>query len=261
MLPAWMGQQTPGPILSANIIGPPPLPSPPSDNDSSHYAAQDSNFAHEYVQMVLNFKNTNLRHMPITSQNELAHIKMSIWATANKELIGLSMLYDTGAALNTGYLPYHSQIVKHHPSVIKRLEYFDGKNPFEPIKLCGTITQPSEYDSENHRILSAVVEYHTPYKYRNGKPVSLIIVLGNSMTVNTILGISTIMEGELEPRWSKQEYISHVYQTRFHIEYVATKRANIPEPEQPGIKKESIELSPINVSTSLQTTFVDASTL
>ena len=51
------------------------------------------------------------------------------------------------------------------------------------------------------------------------------------MTFNTILGLPTIMEGELEPRWSKQDFISHVYQTRFPIEYVATKRANIPEPE------------------------------
>jgi len=258
-LPAWMGQQTPGQTRSADIRENPPFPPRASDNDGLHYAAQDSNFAHEYVQMVLNFRSTNLRPMPITSQNELAHIKWLIWAADNKELIGLSMLYDTGSALNTGYLPYHSQIVKCHPSVVKRLEYFDGSNPFEPIKLCGAITQPSDYDSGNHGILSAVVEYHTPYKYRNGEPVSLTIALGNSMTVNTILGLPTIREGELEPRWSKQEYISHVYQARFPIEYVATKRADIPESKQSAIKIESAELSPINVSTSLQATFVDAS--
>ena len=105
--------------------------------------------------------------MPITSQNELAHIKMLISVTASKELIGLSMLYDTGAVLNTGYLPYHDHIVKCHPSIVKRLEYFNGKNSFEPIKLCGAITQPLEYDSDKHGILSAVVEYHTPYKYYN----------------------------------------------------------------------------------------------
>jgi len=156
--------------------------------------------------MVLSFRNTNLRPMPITSQNELAHIKMLICDIATKELIGLSMMYDTGVALNTGYLPYHNEIVKHHPSVVKRLKYFNGKNPFEPIKLCGAITHPSDYDSEKHGILSAVVEYHTPYKYRNGEPVLLAIALGNSMTVNTILGFSTIREGGLEPRWSKQVY-------------------------------------------------------
>ena len=194
-----MGQLTPCQTQSVDIRENPSLPPRPSDNDGSQYAAQDYNFAHEYVQMVLNFKSTNLRPMPITSQNELAHIKWSIWAADNKELIGLSMLHDTGAALNTGYLSYHSQIVKRHPSVVKRLEYFDGTNPFEPIKLCGAITQPSDYDSDNHGILSAVVEYYRPYKYRNGEPVSLTIALGNIMTVNTILGLPIIREGELEP--------------------------------------------------------------
>ena len=150
--------------------------------------------------MVFSFRNTNLQPMPIASQNELAHIKMSICAIATKKIIGLSMLYDTCVALNTGYFPYHIEIVKHHPSVVKRIEYFDGENPFEPIELFGAITHPSDYDSEKHGILSAVVEYHTPYKYRNGEPVLLAIALGNSMTVNTILGFSTIREGGLEPR-------------------------------------------------------------
>ena len=58
------------------------------------------------------------------------------------------------------------------------------------------------------------------------------------MTVNTILGLPTIREGELEPRWAKQEYISHVYQTRFPIEYVATKRADIPKSKQSTIEND-----------------------
>jgi len=103
-----MSAQTPGPTPSSNIPRHPLLLPPPSNNDGSHYAAQNSNLPNEYVQMVLNFRNTALRRMPITSQNELAHIQLSIWATVSKKLIESSMLYDTGTTLNTDYVPYHN---------------------------------------------------------------------------------------------------------------------------------------------------------
>ena len=83
---------------------------------------------------------------------------MSIGIGDGKEVIGLSLLFDTGAALNTGYLPYHAGIIKRHPDIAAKCEYFDGDNPFEPIKLCGAIINPSDYDSENHGVLSAKVE-------------------------------------------------------------------------------------------------------
>ena len=111
--------------------------------------------------------------MPITSQKELAHIKMSIGIGGSKEVIGLSLLFDTGAALNTGYLPYHARIIQRHPNIVAKCEYFDGENPFEPIKLCGAITNPSDYDSEKHGVLSTIVEYYTPYKTANGDHASL----------------------------------------------------------------------------------------
>ena len=112
---------------------------------------------------------------------------MSIGLNAGKDVIGLSLLFDTCAALNTGYLPYHNQIIKRHPDIVAKFEYFDGDNPFKPIKLCGAITNPSDYDSAKHGVLSAIVEYYIPYKTANGVPYKLAITLGNNMTVNTIL--------------------------------------------------------------------------
>lgn len=140
--------------------------------------------------------------MHITSQNELTHIKMSIWATAGREIFGLAMLYDTGAALNTGYLPCHNQIVKRHPSEIKRIEYFDGKNPSNQSSY---VVQSRTNPSTIVKSTASLVPWWniTPYKCRNGQPVSLTISLLKIMPFNTILGIPTIMEAELEPRWSK----------------------------------------------------------
>ena len=209
--------------------------------------------------MVLNFSKSNLRPMPITSQNELAHIKMLIGLDINKGVIGLSLLFDTGAALNTGYLPYHNQIIKRHPNIVAKFEHFDGNVPFEPIRLCGAITNPSEYDSEKHGVLNAVVEYFTPYKTANGVPYKLAILLGNSMTVNTILGLPTIMAGELEPRWRQKEYVSHIFQTRFPIWYMQTQRTDIPESNDEKTASVSLEVSPLDVSKSLRAAFIDTS--
>ena len=108
--------------------------------------------------MVLNFSKSNLRPILITSQNELAHIKMSIEIGSSKEVIGLSLLFDTGVALNTRYIPYHPGIIKRHPNIVSKCEYFDEDNPLKSIKLCGAITNPSNYDSENHGVLSVIVE-------------------------------------------------------------------------------------------------------
>ena len=79
------------------------------------------------------------------------------------------------------------------------------------------------------------------------------------MTVNTILGLPTIMEGELEPRWKQKEYVSHGFQTRFPIEYVQTQRADIPESHHVGVASASSSVSPLDVSKSLRAAFIDIS--
>ena len=87
--------------------------------------------------------------MHITTQNKLPHIKLPLICVGSRDIISLDLLYDTGAALNTGYFPYYQQIMKRHPSLVAKFEVFDGNNPFDPIKLCGTITDPVDYSVEN----------------------------------------------------------------------------------------------------------------
>ena len=59
------------------------------------------------------------------------------------------------------------------PEIVHSFEEFNGANPFEPIKLCGAITDPSAYNQEKHGILSAVVRYNTPYILSTDEPFIL----------------------------------------------------------------------------------------
>ena len=62
----------------------------------------------------------------------------------------MMLLYHIGATLNTGYLPYHDFIQQRSPGIVAKYETFDRSNPFDRIKICGAITDPSEYDVSKH---------------------------------------------------------------------------------------------------------------
>ena len=154
-----MAGAQPRSVGSQGIPPPPPLPPRPTDQGSSLYATQNKNFATEYAQFVRvhNMNKANARPMPITAQNKL-RISISIGNGHSATPIGLILFYDTGAALNTGLELYHRKIMKSHPHMVAKLEIFDGNNRFNPIKLCGAITSPDDYDADKHCILSAVIE-------------------------------------------------------------------------------------------------------
>ena len=58
------------------------------------------------------------------------------------------------------------------PDSIESYEEFNGTNPFEPIKLCGAIHDPSTYSTEKYVFLSAVIWYKTPFVI-NGRAITL----------------------------------------------------------------------------------------
>ena len=66
-------------------------------------------------------------------------------------------LYNTGAALNTGYITYHQFIRKTVPEIFHSYEEFNFDKTFDPIQLSGSIINPDDYDLSSHGILSAVI--------------------------------------------------------------------------------------------------------
>ena len=99
----------------------------------------------------------NALPMPITTHNELPHIKFSIGKGHNTTPIALNLLYDTDTALKTGLDLYHRKLMISHPHMVARFEIFDEDNPFDFIKLCGAITSSDDYDAGKHGILSTVI--------------------------------------------------------------------------------------------------------
>ena len=166
--------------------------------------------------------------------------------------MSISILYDAGAALKTGFLTYHENISKKYHDTVTRHERFDGYTPFDPIKLCGKFNNPKDYDESKHGILSAVIEYYTPYKCSDGTAFTLVLALGVGMDVNSILGLPTIIEGEIEHKWKQNIYLAHAFKTRFTIEFEPTTRSQVPESSNAlvleKLDKSNVDMSLLNVS-------------
>ena len=97
--------------------------------------------------------------------------------------------YDTCAALNCGYLPYHTAIAKAYPELVKDIKWA-GKE-FAPIMLQGVVQDESKANDVTTALV-AVIEYYTPYTTSGGCSTTLKIALGNDVAANIILGIATI---------------------------------------------------------------------
>jgi hypothetical protein len=158
--------------------------------------------------------------MPISSNNELPHVAFPIGKSNGAALV--TALYDTGGALNTGNIHLHNFIRKKTPSAVAAYEKFNGKIPFDPIKLCGALLDPSDYNAEKHGILSAVITYYTPFKSIKGKPITFSVALGVDMSVDTIIGIPFIKELNLELKLVTPTLIAHSIRTTFPVIYRET---------------------------------------
>jgi hypothetical protein len=73
---------------------------------------------------------TATRPMPITIENELPTIALLFGLLA---VLQVSVLVDTCASLNTGYLPFHLDILKHHPECVTDFAAFDGSDGDGPF--------------------------------------------------------------------------------------------------------------------------------
>ena len=168
--------------------------------------------------------NYQLRKVQISSDNNLPHL--SILLGKVRLQWSLSVLYDTGAALTSGYLPYHLMIREKYPHLVHSFEVFDGNNPFDPIKLLGAIGSVSDYDREKHGMLSAVIRYFTPYRNANNQPLLLPVALGEAMAVNTILGNTLIREWKLVLDYDSPPIKSTILKETFDIVYESTRRSS-----------------------------------
>ena len=191
-----------------------------SVSNTSKYSRVGDNCAQEFVinLRVCHFNDNTLRRMPIASDNLLPYIKFPIGSRALQ--VAVTCLHDTGTALNTCQLAYHKNIMKDFPSLIHSCEEFDGSNPFDPIKLCGAITDPSAYDESLHGALLAVIMYHTPFRHpETNEAILLAFALGDDVSVDSILEFSFL---------PSKHVLSHVLETTFACIPKETVRTSVP---------------------------------
>ena len=78
-----------------------------------------------------------------------------------------------------------------HPHIVKSYDQFNNCLPFEPITLGCAV--PTDSSTPLNDKLTAVVTYFTPYCDTSDRPLFLSFGLGESVTVNAIIGLPTII--------------------------------------------------------------------
>ena len=111
--------------------------------------------------------------------------------------------------------------------------------------------------------MSAVIEYYNPYKYSDGSSFTLTLSLGVGMAVNSILGLPTIIEGKIEPKWKQNIYLAHAFKAKFPIEFQQTTRSQVTESSHALVLRNkdnhNDNMSPLNTSAHFRSVFSDCS--
>jgi hypothetical protein len=151
------------------------------------------------VAKVLQFgtpEKTNTLNPAMTKTDFLALSTAAKSALATNSMTDLVYfgLMDTCGALKTGYLLFHLWLKSERPDLVAGFISFDDANPFEPIKLGGAISDPSDFDASDHGNLTAIIRYYTPYTDTSGFRITIPFALGADVTVNTIFGLPMLCD-------------------------------------------------------------------
>lgn len=181
-----MGQlQHPGPIQPP---GPPStlvVPQQPSDQTSviTTNTTQQQGNGNIYSLIVYAFASTvQLRLPPQLAVSELLpHIDIPMGM--NTPVFHLRTLFDTGAGLNMGRLPYHKSIHERFPDV--DLAYTDfEKDGYDALRIGGI--EGGDFGPD----VRACITYNTPF-ITLGQRVTITFGLSDTCVSNSILGIAT----------------------------------------------------------------------
>jgi hypothetical protein len=122
--PAWMTQQHHSRI-NDSPANPDPAKQPPPQKKPRQCALFVRSCQHQVTLSPV------LRPMPIFVDNGLPHLRLKLGLSADATL---SVLFDSGADLSSGYLPCHLLwIMRQNPEMVASFERFEDSNPFEPM--------------------------------------------------------------------------------------------------------------------------------
>jgi hypothetical protein len=170
--------------------------------------------------------------LPVAIDNRLPHISIQVGGQQDPSgAHHLSSLLDTGAALNTGFLPFHLWFASMYPHCVADLIHCDDPHkPFAAARLLGAVADRNTLST--HGRLTAVIRYFTPYTQtgNDNRPVILSFALGPDVTVNSIIGLPTIDSFNLSIDLCNNRAHSSICATTFDI-----RRACISHGLPPGV--------------------------
>ena len=127
--------------------------------------------------------------IPLDVDNGLPGIELWFGTHVDNK-VGFIYHMDTCAAMNTVNLLVHKWFMTQHPHLVAEYIQFDDSYPFELLQLHCAVADLNQTEYM-HSKLTAIVRYRLHYE-KNGKRVLLSFGLGDSVTVNSIVGIPTI---------------------------------------------------------------------
>ena len=132
--------------------------------------------------------------MPLSLDNGLPAAILQFGTTDDNE-IEFACHFDSCAAMNTANLLLHQWIITSFPQIVHKYEHFNDELPFQPIELdCAIPNADSKKDCNR---LTAVVSYKTRYLKPDGTNMTLEFGLGESISVNAIIGLPTLKEWKM----------------------------------------------------------------
>ena len=126
--------------------------------------------------------------MPLSLDNDLPSTVLRFGSLDDNEII-FSCHLDNFILINTGHSLLHMWIMTNYLETVESYDCHDDTDEFQPITLdCFVPSSAAEKDAIK---LSDVVTYKTRYHDKNGKMITLSFGLGEAISINTIIGLST----------------------------------------------------------------------
>jgi hypothetical protein len=121
-------------------------------------------------------------------------------------------IFDTGAGLNIGYLPYWASVYEEYPDLVAEFGKVDEEE-FESLEIGGIDRNGKGVHCSHFIVLN------TPFT-NNGARVTVRIALTEHTSCNLVFGLPFILKAKMIANLFDEYVTSSVFQTTFRLEYM-----------------------------------------
>ena len=155
--------------------------------------------------------------MPLTVDNKLPGCLLRFGKTAEDEVSFICHV-DTCAAMSTGNLGLHQWLITKYPAIVAEYTQYDDASPFEPIRLAVALKDLDGCEITKNK-LTAVVRYWTPYLDTDGNRLVISFGLGESIAVNSIVGLPFLSHWKASICFHSNSLTSALLKMKFPLIY------------------------------------------